>query len=98
MTDVDVDVDDIDQKLKKYNLDSSENLFKFKVLIFTFFLIKQKILNIFFEIFQQTIEFDSISSDIICIEYTDKLFISISSTGKVGTVVSYLTKLAKFES
>ena len=34
----DVDVDDIDQKLKKYNLDSSENLFKFKVLIFTFFL------------------------------------------------------------
>ena len=98
MTDVDVDVDDIDQKLKKYNLDSSENLFKFKVLLFFTFFKSNNKFKIFFLIFQQTIEFDSISSDIICIEYTDKLFISISSTGKVGTVVSYLNKVAKFES
>lgn len=62
---IDADVDIIDLKLSKYNINSSE------------------LLN-----FKKTVLFDSsIKSDLICIEYTDKLFISVSTSGKFGTVV-----------
>ena len=48
----DVDVDDIDQKLKKYNLNNSENLFKFKVNSSRIFMFIKKIEEIVFILFQ----------------------------------------------
>ena len=37
--------------------------------------------------FKKTVEFNSIKIDLVCVEYTDKIFLSISSTGKFGTVL-----------
>ena len=44
---------------------------------------------------KKTILISQVKADLICIEYSDKLFISITTTGKPGTSVS-LTQIIKF--
>jgi hypothetical protein len=81
----DVAIDEIDLKINKYKLES-QSLLKFKVkkLILVFY---EFYIYFEFEISKKTVEFDSIKTDIICIEYSDKLFITVSSSGKFGAVV-----------
>ena len=87
-------VDVIESKLKKYSIDKSD-LFKFKVnfRIFVFFetwnFLNKKTKCKFFRclISQITVKFESIKSDLICVEYSDKIFIAVTSTGRFGAAV-----------
>jgi hypothetical protein len=82
------DIDELDLKLRKFNT-NTKNPFKFKVNAYISLKenLKCEVFKLKF-LFQIAVEFETIKSDIFCIEYSDKLFISITSTGKFGSIVS----------
>ncbi|CAF0966418.1 unnamed protein product [Brachionus calyciflorus] len=60
----DVELSDIELRLKKYSIEN-QNLLKFKKLV----------------------KIDSTNVDLICIDYSDKLFLSISTNDRFGSVL-----------